>query len=257
MSSFSSLRWLVACTALMVGCDFDIVGGSEGQEGELEFSYSGNGLFDCLFGCDVDRPIAVGARTTLVIFEDDPQKSFTVRATDGVSAVYSESFECERTLSDGSRELRPIEPHEACAANEQRNAFRSIELEPSQSGLLLIEVLEDGALVDAIEIEAREVASARFVDDSDGEPIDELALAQSESLNLSAELLDDRGLPLYYDGLSSFAWSVDDEQVVQVDQFWLNLGPATSVALIANEVGATTVRFESLVISHDVMITVH
>jgi hypothetical protein len=81
---------LVAAALLAAGCG-DITIGDDATKGELgvaEFAWD-EGLFGCLFGCDAEEPMAVGAVANLVVVNDEELPVFTVESDDASTIQFT------------------------------------------------------------------------------------------------------------------------------------------------------------------------
>lgn len=234
---------LLMSACCVAGCDIAFGNSTEGDHGELEFTYAGDALFDCLFGCSLDAPILVGATATVGISDDRPDESFTVRVPSWVKYDYQESFECTRELPDGSVTSRSIDRGEACERGETRDAMRFVSLTPSAEGTFTLEILRDGEELDSVDIEAREVQSFLVRDEQTSTLRDRLALAPGASATITAAFYDADGRELYYDGIDG-GWITDDESVVTVENdFNWGLGDSAEGQVTAESAGTTTLRF--------------
>jgi hypothetical protein len=245
------------CSGLTAGCDIWFDNSSSGESGELEFTYAGDALFDCLFGCSVETPIAVGATATVFIEDERDDRSFTVRVPDGVTAIYEESFSCEIEHANGEFESRDVAANEPCAQGETRSAFHSVDLTPSSEGTFLLEVLEGDDVIDSIELVAHQAASVSVRTVNDDGIVPALELHLGESVTINADLIDADGQPLYLDDIE-FAWSIDDAAIAEVSSDWGDaiFGPATSAEVVALERGSTVLRFEGAGVSGQIPVAV-
>ncbi len=234
---------LLMSACCVAGCDFTFGSSTEGDRGELEFGYAGDALFECLFGCEADAPILVGATATVVVDDDLPDESFTVHVPSWVSHDYEEIFECELTLADGSTTSRTVEHGEPCRPEEHRSAVRLISLRATEEGIFPVEVLLDGEILDSIDIEAREHDSFAVRDAETGLVADRVALSLGGRETLDPVFYDAEGRELYYDDIDGY-WSADDEELVTVDNDadW-GLGGSAEVEVIARAAGSTVLRF--------------
>lgn len=82
---------LTAAAVLAAGCG-DLTIGEEATKGELgvaKFAWD-EGLFGCLFGCDAEEPMAVGAVAHLVVVNDEELPLFTVESDDASTIEFTQ-----------------------------------------------------------------------------------------------------------------------------------------------------------------------
>lgn len=204
---------LVAVSVAGMGCSSDPVfpNATPGREGILGFAFGGNQTEECFGACKADRPIAAGATSQVNITEGDPTRRFRGRVPDSVGLEFRELFFCER--GDGT--FREVEFGQTCAEAEELTSLRIAEVLPTQPGTFALEVLDDGELVDSIELDARPVVGARFMTARGPEIIDELTIGHGGSDDIQPLLRGEGDTSLYGDDFE-FEWSSDDPAVAEI-----------------------------------------
>lgn len=247
-----SLRPLILASlcASLLGCfELDLSDTTAGEEDELGFGFEGNEFLECLFGCPVDRPVAVGAVSRIRIFDTDTDERISVRLASSKSGTVDlvESFSCVSDADGASREVRFREP---CRPGETRNTVRAASIVPARAGGLDLEVLDaDGDVIDVLPILAEMpdavvaiIGSGAVVSRFPGSA--RLPVSPSTTTEVEIAFEDDAGERLYFSDFVT-GLATDDPAVARVDPAitFLDFGPAP-FAVVTGEAGVTNLSID-------------
>lgn len=268
MSWFLRSSVLGAALALgAAGCSFDLGldQSTHGESDTLRFSYGGNELFECLFGCSLSRPMAEGSTVDVAIFGAPVDAKLSARTKSGVAKVVSlePTYSCESTGGTSGGSSTTVAADEPCAKNETRSVVWLAKIAASSPGSTGLEVLDaKGHVVDATTLEVARPTTAilfRGTDASASNAIDvsNLTLSPGEVVILKPQLSDAAGRELEL-GRQGAKWSFADPGVVEqgsaLDDF---LGAPYDGVLRAKGAGQTTLTLEvgTLVVPVSVTVT--
>jgi hypothetical protein len=152
LTSIACFVALISLATVTSGCDIKLGEDTQGEKGNLRFSYTGNG---CFFGCGLDRGALQGSMVTISA-EGGALVDGTVRAgiTDGYGSVSSLTQSCTCSRSSGNTSTsHTAQPGEKCATNESRSCNLSVDVETTRAGDAKLEILDaKGKVIDRIDI---------------------------------------------------------------------------------------------------------
>jgi hypothetical protein len=230
--------WLLPSLLLaLVACDAPQREATQGERGEVRFSYRRS----CFFGCPLEQPLLAGTREEI---------SLSNRGSgDGVSAESSDaqvaSFALVRTCycQAGQREDDRVEVDEEARCDGARTKVceANVQVLAHAEGDAQLSLLDEhGALIDRSVVHVREAASARFWDDQ-GHDVESLQLAKGEGRGLSLKLYDHAGQRLL--APEGVRWTSGSADVARVSAWLIGAGSeldaGSSVTVEAVAQGAT------------------
>ena len=116
--AFACLLALASFTLVAGACNFKLGSDTEGEMGNLRFSYSGSG---CFFGCGLDKKVLQGGKVTVDV-KGDTQGGLTAVIDDGSAATVStqtETCTCNSGTSS-STHSRIVESGVSCESWKNR-----------------------------------------------------------------------------------------------------------------------------------------
>jgi len=151
---FASLLALASFTLVAGACNFKLGDDTEGEMGNLRFSYSGTG---CFFGCGLDKKALQGAKVSVSV-AGDTQGGLTGAIDDGSAASVSTQTEtCTCNSKSGSTShSRIVESGASCESGETKSCTLTIELSADREGFSKLRITDGkGAVVDQVDVTTR------------------------------------------------------------------------------------------------------
>lgn len=238
--AFASLLALASFTLVAGACNFKLGDDTEGEMGNLRFSYSGTG---CFFGCGLDKKVLQGA-TVSVSVSGDSEGGLTGAIEDGSAASIStqtETCTCD-SKSGSTSHSRIVQGGVGCESGETKSCSLSIELTADREGFSKLKVLDGkGAVVDQVDITTRMASRldlSMTADDVAVTPKDGVYTVKSRAQGkIVAKAFDGNGDELFF-SRNGFAFTYDDPRLInqgQRDAFLLNSNATTFLSLVAGD----------------------
>lgn len=155
--AFACLLALASFTLVAGACNFKLGSDTEGEMGNLRFSYSGSG---CFFGCGLDKKVLQGGKVTVDV-KGDTQGGLTAVIDDGSpAAVATQTETCTcNSGSSSSTHSRIVQGGVSCESGESRTCSMNIEVAGTSEGFSKLKVLDaKGAVIDQVDITVRSAA---------------------------------------------------------------------------------------------------
>ena len=215
--ALASLLALASFTLVAGACNFKLGDDTEGEMGNLRFSYSGTG---CFFGCGLDKKVLQGA-TVSVSVSGDSQGGFHAAIDDGSPASVSTQTEtCTCNAKSGSTShSRIVQGSVSCESGETKSCSLSIELSADHEGFSKLRVLDGkGAVVDQVDVTTRSATRLDLTITAGGAmvtPTNGVYTMKAHTAgSVTAKALDGDGDELYFtrDGLK---FTYDDSNAIQ------------------------------------------
>jgi hypothetical protein len=259
--ALACLLALASFTLVAGACNFKLGDDTEGEMGNLRFSYSGPG---CFFGCALDKQALQGAKVSVAV-SGDTQGGLTGTIDEDTAATVSTQTEvC--TCSSGSQSKvrsRVVQSGQRCESGETMTCTMTIEVTAVRQGFSKLKVLDGkGAVVDQVDIAVRPAARLDLaVTSKEAAASKEAAVAPKDGVytlkkhadaRLSVKAFDSDGDELFWsrDGVT---FTYDNEQVVygagasfsaNADSLTVFAeGDATADVACAGETAHATARF--------------
>ncbi|MDB5215460.1 MAG: hypothetical protein JWO86_3387 [Myxococcaceae bacterium] len=259
--ALACLLALASFTLVAGACNFKLGDDTEGEMGNLRFSYSGPG---CFFGCALDKKALQGAKVSVAV-SGDTQGGLTGTIDEDTAATVSTQTEvC--TCSSGSASKvrsRVVQNGQRCESGETMTCTMTIEVTAVRQGFSKLKVLDGkGAVVDQVDIAVRPAARLDLaVTSKEAAASKEAAVAPKDGVytlkrhadaRLSVKAFDSDGDELFWsrDGVT---FTYDNEQVVygagasfsaNADSLTVFAeGDATADVASAGETARATARF--------------
>jgi len=215
--AFACLLALASFTLVAGACNFKLGDDTEGEMGNLRFSYTGSG---CFFGCALDKKVLEGGKVSVNV-SGDTQGGFTAVIDDGSPATVStqtETCTCNSGNSS-STHSRIVQAGVSCESGETKTCSMNVEITAANEGFSKLKVLDGkGAVVDQVDIAARPAARldlAVTANDVAVEPKDGVYTVRVHANGkLAVKAFDADGDELFWsrDGLT---FTYDDQRVVE------------------------------------------
>ena len=155
--AFACLLALASFTLVAGACNFKLGDDTEGEMGNLRFSYSGA---SCFFGCALDKKVLEGAKVSVGV-SGDTQGGLTGAIDDGSAAMVSTQTEtCSCSSGSGaSTHSRIVQNGARCESGESMKCTMTIEVSAAREGFSKLKVLDGkGVVVDQVDIAVRPAA---------------------------------------------------------------------------------------------------
>jgi hypothetical protein len=227
--TLSMLGVLAACGA--PGDDSD-GSGTLGSEGRVRFAYQRG----CFFGCPIGQPLLAGSQQTVTLTGPGNELGVSAASSDSDVADFALQTQCFCEQGNGGR--IEVADDARCRAGEDKLCENRVQVQAHEAGDVVLELRDaDGALLDRVELEVREAASAQFSITPPGAPgpveTDAIVLRTGAE---GRELLAPVGVH----------WSVGDPAVATVSAFLISaaamLDDGLAVGLDAVAPGETLLR---------------
>jgi hypothetical protein len=253
--AFACLLALASFTLVAGACNFKLGDDTEGEMGNLRFSYSGSG---CFFGCALDKKALQGGKVSVSVSGDTQGGLTGAIDDDSAAAVSTQSETCTCSSGDkSSTHSRIVHSGEHCEAGESMKCTMMIELSAVRQGFSKLKVVDGkGAVVDQVDIAVRPAARLDLAVTSSDAPVQPkdgvYVLKKHADAKLAVKAFDSDGDELFWsrDGLT---FTYDDHSVVYGggaifsasydDLTVLSEGDATADVASADKSAHTTARF--------------
>ncbi|MDB4934824.1 MAG: hypothetical protein JWP87_1796 [Labilithrix sp.] len=207
-----------ASFAFVAACDFKLGDDTQGDMGNLRFSYTGAG---CFFGCSLDQNALEGAAVSVSVAERS-ERVRGARTHDAAVAKATAASSCwcsGAKRQDGSSGLRSIDPNETCTKDEKRTCSLSIVLVTGHPGDTKLEVLEDGEVIDRVDIHVRKASRMELTVQVNGTKRDGASdgafeAKANDSIALAATVFDEHDDEMMI-GTGGLHYTYADEHVVR------------------------------------------
>ncbi len=220
------MSWLARSSVLLsvlvvatTGCSIDLGldQTTHGSSDTLRFSYAGDELLSCLFGCPLSQPMLEGATVDVMVLDVPAEAKVTARTTGSAAHVvgWTASYTCESKSTKSSGQSRTVEATEPCTTGEKRSVLWSASIAAANRGTSTLEIVDsNGHVLDHTDIEvarATKTVIRRAKDQSDiGSS---LSLAIGETVILQPTFSDAAGRDLQK-GKDGVEWLFADPDVV-------------------------------------------
>jgi hypothetical protein len=228
--AFASLLALASFTLVAGACNFKLGDDTEGEMGNLRFSYSGTG---CFFGCGLDKKVLQGS-TVSVSVKGDAQGGLTAAIDEGSAASVSTQTEtCTCNSKSGSTSnSRLVQGGVRCESGETKSCSLSVDVSADHEGFSKLKVLDGkGAVVDQVDVTTRVAARldlAITADDVAVAPKDGVYTMKSRAEGkIVAKAFDGDGDELLF-SQNGFDFRYDDPHLRASNDDWFLVSANTS-----------------------------
>lgn len=253
--AFACLLALASFTLVAGACNFKLGDDTEGEMGNLRFSYSGPG---CFFGCALDKKAMQGAKVSVTVSGDTQGGLTGAIDDDGAATVSTQMETCTCSSGDKTKShSRIVHSGEHCESGEAMKCTMTVEVAAVRQGFSKLKVVDGkGAVVDQVDIAVRPAARLDLALTSKQNAVEAkdgvYTLKKRAEAKLAVKAFDNDGDELYWsrDGLT---FTYDNESVVSgsgaifsasYDTLTvLSEGDATVEVVCGGETARATARF--------------
>lgn len=209
---------------LGLGCGFDEVDGSIGEEGKVEFTYTRS----CFFGCPLEQPLLVGTREEISLSSRGSQPGVTARVDAEEVASFTLSRTCFCQRGDDKKNRVEVAEDAHCEAPRAKVCEAHVQVQARAAGDAALELVNaDGTRLDRTTIHVREAARAQFSDL--GRDLDAVVVQPGERADVDVVLYDAQGRRLL--APDAVRWRTGDGDIAQVTAWLVGTGTELTAGL--------------------------